>query len=157
VCLRLDAGADVPLASLVTQAASGIGAALEHSMCSLDEVAELAGAERAPGRTPLFDTMLALHSADLLAVSFLGARQALRPLFPGHIMFDLNLQVYDYPSGLQADWEYSTELFDAPTIETFKELLLTVVDRVLNDPTGPVVPPAAIAAAEPSAVTAFDF
>jgi amino acid adenylation domain-containing protein len=157
VCLRLDAGADVPLASLVTQAASGIGAALEHSMCSLDEVAELADAERAPGRTPLFDTMLALHSADLLAVSFLGARQALRPLFPGHIMFDLNLQVYDYPSGLQADWEYSTELFDAPTIETFKELLLTVVDRVLNDPTGPVVPPAAIAAAEPSAVTAFDF
>ncbi|MER5789805.1 amino acid adenylation domain-containing protein [Streptomyces sp. NPDC001980] len=156
VCLRLDAGAETPLAALVTQAAAGIGGALVHSTCGLDELAALTGAEQIPGRTPLFDTMLALHAADLLAVDFLGTPLTLRPLFPGHTMFDLNLQVYDHPSGLRADWEYSTELFDPPTVESFKELLLATVDRLLDDPDEPVVPPSAVPAA-PSAVPAFDF
>ncbi|MFF7096341.1 amino acid adenylation domain-containing protein [Streptomyces rubradiris] len=157
VCLRLDAGAGTPLASLVTQAARRVGEALAHGAPGPGGPAAPTGAEQTPGRTPLFDTMLALHAADLLAVDFLGAPRTLRPLFPGHTMFDLNLQVYDHPSGLRADWEYSIELFDPPTVESFKDLLLATVDRLLDDPDGPVVPPSAAPAAAPPAGPAFDF
>ena len=94
--------------------------------------------QNVPAGEQVIDTMFALQGTSLLEVDFLGTRVALRPVFPGQTMFDLNLQMYEEAGDLRAEWEYSTELFDRATAVEFRDLLLATVDRMLADPLGPV-------------------
>src|SRR5207302_2842963 len=77
-------------------------------------VAELAP-ERDPSRTPLFQVMFVLHNPEGVSqVSNLAAQEVLGT---GTSKFDLTLFFSETERGLEGLVEYSTDLFDAPTIQ----------------------------------------
>ena len=134
VCMRLRPGAHERFAGLLDEASATARDALDHQDFPFGQLVTLVGGERRPGRTPVFDTLLALQPTQLLAIDFLGERRLLRPHHPGESMFDLNLQAYEEPDDLYVEWEYATELFDRDTVRSFRDLLLDVLDRALADP-----------------------
>ncbi|WP_103341282.1 non-ribosomal peptide synthetase [Amycolatopsis sp. CA-126428] len=118
------------------------------------EVARLVREASARGPAPdgpVPATMFALQGAGLLDVEFLGRRAALRPLFPGQTMFDLNLQVYEDDGDLRGEWEYATERFEPGTAAALRTRLLETVDRLLAAPGAAVLPSAPPPAAAPPA------
>ena len=155
VCLRVRPGRDMRFADLLEEVARTTQDALAHQDHPFDELVEDLGARRGPGRTPLFDTMLAVHAAPLLDVRFLGRRVRLEPRFTGEAMFDLNLQLYDAADGIRGEWQYATDLFDAPTVRTFRSAFLRIVDRVIEDPTQTVAELADGVAARPRRAVAL--
>ncbi|HWH00545.1 MAG TPA: amino acid adenylation domain-containing protein [Pilimelia sp.] len=138
VCVRVRAAAKTPFTDLVDEVSAATRQALAHQDFPFGELVDLVAGDRTPGRNPVFDTMVAWHARALLDVEFLGRRVSLRPLHPGEGMFDLNLQVHELGTELHCAWEYSTELFDAATVTTFRDLLLSTLDRAAADPGAPL-------------------
>ncbi len=101
VALRIDlAGADDP-ATAVARARSALVAALDHSEVPFDRVVDAVGAERTPGRHPIFQVMVVGddHAAQH-AAPHLGAARAERVRIPDrHARFDLEWHVEEQPHG----------------------------------------------------------
>jgi amino acid adenylation domain-containing protein len=87
--------------------------------------------ERNLSHNPLFQVMFAFQNSDF--TSFRLPQLTVSPiqLDPQTAMFDLTLDVIDTGDGLRATLEYSTDLFDAATIErliaNFQQLLASIV------------------------------
>src|SRR5262249_39752054 len=93
-------------------------------------VAELSPS-RDTSRHPLFQVMFVLQNAPDAAPALQGVQASQLP-FAGHsAKFDLMLMLRETAAGLHAHWEYSTDLFDAASVERmtqhFKTLLAGVV------------------------------
>nr|QEO73952.1 condensation domain-containing protein [uncultured bacterium] len=117
--------------------------AFAHDDVPFDRVVEAVGASRDPSRTPLFDVMVVLHSA-----SFPGHGRTL-PDLPGlHVEecpltrqwanFDLSIDFTETPDGLHGSVEYSTDLFDADTIDRMTRHLLVLMGAITADPYRPM-------------------
>jgi mycobactin peptide synthetase MbtE len=133
LCLRLRPKPGQRFSEFLGEVSQRAGEALAHQDYSFDELIEELAPPRDFSRNPLFDTMLALHSASLLEMPFLGRRVRLRPQFTGESMFDLNLQVYETGAGLDGEWQYTTDLFDAATIAGLQAALEQIMDRAITD------------------------
>src|SRR5438552_4161650 len=94
-------------------------------------VAELAP-ERDPSRTPLFQAMFVLHNAaGVSQVSNLAGQEVLGT---GTSKFDLTLFFSETEQGLEGLVEYSTDLFDAPTIQRLCGHYRTLLDGIVLQP-----------------------
>jgi len=98
-------------------------------------VAELAP-ERDPSRTPLFQVMFILHNSD--GVSQASKVSGNRALETGTSKFDLTLFISQTERGLEGLMEYSTDLFDAPTIERLCRHYGTLLEAIARDPDQPL-------------------
>ncbi|WP_158839338.1 non-ribosomal peptide synthase/polyketide synthase [Saccharothrix deserti] len=117
--------------------------AFAHDDVPFDRVVEAVGASRDPSRTPLFDVMVVLQNA-----SFHGSGGAL-PELPGLRVeeypltrqwsnFDLSIDFTRTDDGLHGLVEYSTELFDAATIDRMAQHLLVLLAGITADPHRPM-------------------
>ena len=94
-------------------------------------VAELAP-ERDPSRTPLFQVMFVLHNAEGASqVSNLAGQKVLGT---GTSKFDLTLFLSETEQGLEGLVEYSTDLFDAPTIQRLCGHYRTLLEGIVRQP-----------------------
>ena len=94
-------------------------------------VAELAP-ERDPSRTPLFQVMFVLHNAEGVSqVSNLAAQEVLGT---GTSKFDLTLFLSETEQGLEGVVEYSTDLFDASTIQRLCGHYRTLLEGIVRQP-----------------------
>ncbi|MDR3372912.1 MAG: amino acid adenylation domain-containing protein, partial [Ancalomicrobiaceae bacterium] len=102
--------------------------------CSFETVVDALALRRDLGRNPLFDVMIVWQDTEAAAPVFPGAVvNAVEPEFP-FAKFDLSFDL-----GLEADrlicrLEYSSDLFDRETAETFLDRLDAVAAAVVADP-----------------------
>jgi amino acid adenylation domain-containing protein len=104
--------------------------------------------ERDPGHTPFFQVMFDLKKIPLFPVERLGLTLEPLELHTGTAKFDWALSMWEAPVGLVGNLEYSTELFDPPTIERAVEHYQRLLAAVAADPAGPLAERSLLSAAE---------
>ncbi|MBL1100668.1 non-ribosomal peptide synthase/polyketide synthase [Streptomyces coffeae] len=112
--------------------------AFAHDETPFERLVEAVGARRDAGRNPLFDVMVLLHStprgtprpAGLTAQSVDVPRRS--------STFDLSVEFVADGAELRGLLEYSTDLFDAGTIERMAGHLLALLDGVTAEPERPL-------------------
>ncbi|WP_051751313.1 non-ribosomal peptide synthetase [Streptosporangium amethystogenes] len=136
--MRGDLSADPTFADLLRKTRTGVLDAFSHRGVPFEELVRALGVERDLTRTPLFQTMLILHTQDsgqardafagLTATAFEhGMRQA---------KLELMLEAWQDEHELMLSFAYDAELFDRATIETMAarfHLLLTALPGASGD------------------------
>jgi amino acid adenylation domain-containing protein len=88
-------------------------------------------ADRDLSRTPLFQVMMVLQNTPLADLKLPGIELQPEETDNGTAKFDLTVQLARTANGVEGNWEYSTDLFDAVTIERmvmhFQSLLEAIV------------------------------
>ena len=105
-----------------------------HQELPFDHVVSELGIERRPGLSPLVQVMFDFQNTPM-PIGNSGAL-TLRPIpiARGAAQFDLSLMMLDTELGQTAGFEYSTDLFDEPTIQRFAEHYASILEAVLLDP-----------------------
>jgi lichenysin synthetase B len=135
VVLRLDADPALPYDAFLRRTGEAAQEASAHQDFPFEEVVARTTPGRDYSRTPLFDALLALHSARYLSVDFRGTRVPLRLEQTGQAVFDLNMQIHETPGGLDVAWQYAAGLLRRDTVETWRDTFTSLLDTATTDPT----------------------
>src|SRR5262245_37645002 len=95
-------------------------------------VAELSPS-RDMSRHPLFQVMFVLQNAPDAAPALKDLQASRLPFAGNNSKFDLMLTLRETTAGLLARWEYSTDLFDAATVERMTQHFKTLLEGVVAD------------------------
>lgn len=108
--------------------------AYEHQDLPFDKLVEELQPERQLNRNPLFQVVFALHGglAPTMKLPGLDVRQL--PATSKTSKYDLSLHFGDTQDALTGFLEYSTELFDAKTIERLLINYLTLLESIVRNP-----------------------
>ena len=136
--LRTDTGGDPTFRQLLARVREASLAAYAHQDLPFEHLVELLNPARSLARHPLFQVMLAVyHSA--------GGREKLLGLESSYVdsglrqaKFDLSFDLVETPDGIEADLEYSLDLFDEATARTLTERLVRLMTAVVADPDRPL-------------------
>ncbi|MFF8673763.1 amino acid adenylation domain-containing protein [Streptomyces sp. NPDC015242] len=134
VVLRLDADPALPYDTFLRRTGEAAEQASAHQDFPFEEVVARTAPGRDYSRTPLFDALLALHSARYLSVEFRGTRVPLRLEQTGQAVFDLNMQVHETPGGLSVAWQYAAGLLHRDTVEGWRDTFTSLLDTATTDP-----------------------
>ncbi|HSI52112.1 MAG TPA: amino acid adenylation domain-containing protein, partial [Ideonella sp.] len=103
-----------------------------------EQVVEALQPGRHASHTPLFQVMLALQNAPMTRPEMPGLQMAFVAGPTVTAKFDLTLTLTESADGLHGDFEYSTELFDAATIERLAGHFTRLLQAIVADPGLPV-------------------
>jgi amino acid adenylation domain-containing protein len=111
--------------------------ALEHQELPFERLVAALAPERDLSRHPIFQALLALNPPER-ALALQGTTVTeLEPAWSA-ARVDLFLVLDDLPHGLEAIWEYSTDLFDAATIERMAAQFVALLEAIVADPATPI-------------------
>ncbi|WP_066370581.1 non-ribosomal peptide synthetase [Herbidospora mongoliensis] len=150
VALRTDLSGDPGFGEVLARSRAVTVAALACQGVPFDRVVEEVAPARAAGVTPFVQVAVVVQNTPEAPVELApGVRIEAVPVPVTTSAFDLSLQLWPEPDGGMTGFaEYSTELFDRPTVES----VVTALDRVLDQGTAdPAQPMAAISLAPVSA------
>ncbi|RKI64338.1 non-ribosomal peptide synthetase, partial [Corallococcus sp. AB049A] len=102
---------------LLSQVKATTLAAYEHQHVPFEKLVEVLQPSRDLSRSPLFQVMLVLQNAPAEALRVPGMAFQPIPLEGNSSRFDLALTLFEVPQGLTGFLEYSTDLFDASTVQ----------------------------------------
>lgn len=157
LCLRAYPAPELPFRAYLQAVARQALAAGDHQDHAFDALVAMRG-EHDFSRHPLFDAFFAMQDTGLHQVDFLGGRPRWRPEATQRTIFDLDLQVEDSPEGYDARLAYATNLFLRPTVETFRDELLALLDAALAESDTPLGELGRAPSARPGLpALAFDF
>jgi amino acid adenylation domain-containing protein len=110
-------------------------AAFEHQDYPFDDLVRHVAAQRDYSRNPIFDTMFAMQSADLIQTEL--SQKEIIPIINGlaHVMFDMNIQVFETGDLLSGIWEYRSQLFEEESIDLFINRFLVILNQIVQNPT----------------------
>ncbi|HEY0964059.1 MAG TPA: amino acid adenylation domain-containing protein [Pseudomonadales bacterium] len=135
VALRQAVDRNATFATFLKQVRHAVLRGFEHQGLAFDELVTTLGLAKEPGRSPLYDAMLGLNTADELALAF-GASVG-RPLRipPAHSKVDLTFHFERARDGsLRLDLEYATAvLMEATALRLCKACSL-LVSAIPRDP-----------------------
>jgi amino acid adenylation domain-containing protein len=136
--LRTDLGGNPTFEELLGRVREVALGAYEHQDVPFERLVEELQPERELSRNPLFQVMFEVQNATDDAVSLPGL--ALSPLGVENktAKFDLTLLVEEGGEGLSAKFEYSTDLFDASTVERMGRHFQTLLAAMIADPSARV-------------------
>lgn len=131
VALRGDLSGDPSFHELVGRVRDTIRWAIAHERAPLQEIVARLPLERDLSRHPLFQVFCAQVPLAMLAID--GAEPY--DINPTTSRFELTLFIEEEPANeLELAWEYSTDLFDAATIERLAGRYLRLLEHALADP-----------------------
>jgi amino acid adenylation domain-containing protein len=116
VVLRAELGGDPAFSSVLAQARETAVGAYGHEDLPFERLVEVLQPERSLAHSPIYQVVLALQNAPMEALELPGLTLEPAPAQTGSTKFDLTVALTETPQGLSATWEYSTDLFDEPTI-----------------------------------------
>ncbi|WP_189952524.1 non-ribosomal peptide synthetase, partial [Streptomyces alanosinicus] len=117
--------------------------AYTHQDLPFEQLVEAVGAGRSLAYNPLFQVMLALDNNADTAVELPGLRVRPRPVGTRAARFDLTIGLTERvvgdlgAEGVQGSVEYSTDLFDAATVDAFAARLLRLLGQAVARPDVP--------------------
>jgi amino acid adenylation domain-containing protein/FkbM family methyltransferase len=131
--IRTNLGGDPSFEELIRRVKEICLGAYAHQDVPFEKMVEELEPERDLGRNPLFQVMFAVQNrppADLqmpgLSLSEIEAESAIAK-------FDLSLTITEQGSGLSGVLEYSTDLFDQPTIERMARHLVALLEKIIDN------------------------
>ncbi|WNG39137.1 amino acid adenylation domain-containing protein [Archangium violaceum] len=135
VVLRSRFQPDFSFSSLVSQVRASTLEAIAHQDVPFERLVSALGVERSPSLSPLFQVMFDLNRVEhSLAGAFPGLQSLRRKLELFNSPFDLTLTAIETPEGYELFFQYSTELFEAGTIERMLEHYVRLLEHALRAP-----------------------
>lgn len=139
VAVRADFGDDPSFRQALARTKSHALYALENAEAPIEHVIEQLSLERAPGRSPLFQTMFVFQTSSSEAdIGMDGLRAAYIEPDTDTARFELTLSLSDGPEGLTGLIDYGTQLFAAPTIARLAGHLVALLRGVTANPDLPL-------------------
>ncbi|GHF24625.1 hypothetical protein GCM10010218_01480 [Streptomyces mashuensis] len=138
VVLRAHVDPGMSFTALLDQVKDTVLDAFAHEDVPFDRLVEALAPERDTSRTPLVQAMVVLQNAPADAVAFPGVTAVEYPLDRDAALCDLTLEFEERDGALAGLIEYSTELFDAATVERLAGHLVTLLGGAVADPGRPV-------------------
>jgi amino acid adenylation domain-containing protein len=132
--LRTDLSGGPGLAALAGRAREVALGAYAHQELPFEKLVEALRVERDLSRTPLFQVMLILQNAPLPELRSGPLRLSPQPVHTGTAKFDLTLALTETGEGLEGWLEYSTERFEAVTVERLGSHLLCLLEGGAAEP-----------------------
>ncbi|NOJ98439.1 amino acid adenylation domain-containing protein, partial [Corallococcus coralloides] len=132
--LRANVDGGLSFRKLLNQVRETVLEAYEHQEVPFEKLVEVLQPERSRSHTPLFQTMLALQNMPLGELRLPDL--ALQPVNVESPIakFDLSVTFVEVPQGISGTLEYSTELFDAGTLQRTVSHLLTLLEGAVERP-----------------------
>jgi amino acid adenylation domain-containing protein len=115
--LRTDLSCNPAFTVLLARVRENALGAYTHQDVPFEKLVEELSPGRDMSRNPLFQVMFVLQNAPGVALALEGVEANDLPLPTHSAKFELTLAVSETAAGLHASWEYSSELFDASTVE----------------------------------------
>jgi hypothetical protein len=108
--------------------------AYAHQDLPFDKLVEELHLHRQSGHAPFFQVAFGLQNIPTTPFKLPGL--SLTNLPPEHevVRYDLTLWISEDPEGLSGVWTYSTELFDAKTIDTMTRRFETLLHSIVANP-----------------------
>ncbi|MGH8773154.1 MAG: condensation domain-containing protein, partial [Burkholderiales bacterium] len=132
--LRVDLAGDPPFEELLRRVRRVALEAYAHQEVPFERVVEALQPERTLSHSPLFQVLFALQTAPVGELELPGLTLSPLTLESVTAKFDLSLELSEAEGGLVGGWEYSTELFEAATIERLGAHLQTLLEGIVADP-----------------------
>ncbi|MCC5667069.1 amino acid adenylation domain-containing protein [Nostoc sp. CHAB 5784] len=119
---------------LLNQVRETVLAALSHQELPFEDLVEQLQPERNLSQNPLFQVMFILHNTKSQSTNLAGL--TIEPLETEHstARFDLSLDMSETPRGLTGTFEYSTDLFQAATIDRLIHNFQTLLHGIGENP-----------------------
>ena len=108
--------------------------AYAHQDVPFEKLVEELQPKRSLSHTPLFQVMFILQNAPRLALNLSGLTLKSLEFDNGTAQFDVTLSVVEVAEGLQAKFEYNTDLFDAATITRMLKHFQVLLEGVVANP-----------------------
>ncbi|HEV2852358.1 MAG TPA: non-ribosomal peptide synthase/polyketide synthase [Thermoanaerobaculia bacterium] len=135
LALRLDLSGDPTFKAVAVQAREVTLGAYAHQDLPFEKLVEELVPVRDPSRTPLFQVLFALQNAPLGDLELPGGLELeVVPLETGTAKFDLSLLLEGGEEGLRGSLEYSTDLFEAATVDRLAGHLETLLAGIAAAP-----------------------
>ncbi len=132
LALRLKLDGDPSFRELLAHAREVTLGALSHDDAPFERLVEELSVRRDTSRNPLFPVMFSLVPPTAAFESGWDLNQL--DLEIGTAKFDLDLELDDRPEGLFGRFVYSTDLFDASTMERMAGHFQTMLEAIVADP-----------------------
>jgi amino acid adenylation domain-containing protein len=132
LALRLKLAGDPSFRELLAHAREVTLGALSHDDAPFERLVEEMSVRRDTSRNPLFPVMFSLVPPTAAFESGWDLNQL--DLEIGTAKFDLDLELDDRPEGLLGRFVYSTDLFDASTMQRMAGHFETMLEAIVADP-----------------------
>ncbi|WP_387468320.1 amino acid adenylation domain-containing protein, partial [Photorhabdus sp. RM323S] len=131
LALRMAVSGELTVVECLTRVREITLAAQAHQDLPFEQVVEIVQPPRRLAHTPLFQVMFAWQNNEhtdwiLPGLTVTPVNQAFNS-----VKFDLELELYEEASGISGTLNYSTSLFDRPTIERHRGYLQTVLQAMV--------------------------
>jgi amino acid adenylation domain-containing protein len=136
--LRTDLSGDPPFRTLLARVRSVTLDAYVHQDIPYEKLLEDLRPPRDLRHNPLFQVLFVLHNTPPPAWDFPGLTVQTIEIDPGTARFDVALECWETPEGLRCRFEYSTDLFEAPTIARMAGHWHTLLAGIAADVTQPL-------------------
>jgi amino acid adenylation domain-containing protein len=134
LALRTDLSGNPTFRALLARVRALTLAAYTHQDLPFEKLVEALQPERSLRHSPLFQVLLVLQNTAPAALRLDGLRVHRLAVTSGTAKFDLTLYLTERADGLLTSLEYSTELFDAATIERLLGHYRVLLEGVVTDP-----------------------
>ena len=135
---RADLSGQPTTGELIARTQDQVGAMLAHDEAPFEQLVDALKMPRDPSRNPLFQVAFALRERDPIDLQLAGAQVRRAPTGVEHAKFDLTLSMVDGRDGIDARWEFCTDLFERATIERMARQYETLVAAMASTPEEPV-------------------
>ncbi|WP_323135334.1 non-ribosomal peptide synthase/polyketide synthase [Dyella silvatica] len=136
--LRTQVDLRLGFSTLLKQVRANTLDAYTHQDVQFEQLVEALQPERHTSYSPLFQAMLVLQNAPMGELVLPGLSMSVLDSENSTAKFDITLTLTESDAGLQGDFEYSTDLFDASTIERMADHFTRLLYAIVADPTCPL-------------------
>jgi amino acid adenylation domain-containing protein len=132
--LRTNVEPELSFRAFLVRVRTTVAKGLAHQDLPFDRLVQELHPERDLARNPLFQVMFVVHHFAEAALDLPGIEASSIPIDPGTSRFDLCLEITDADGPLHGSLEYSTELFERPTIERMLAHYQRLLEAVVVSP-----------------------
>ena len=132
--LRSDLSGNPRFRDLLGRVRESALGAYTHQDLPFEKLVEELAPARDMSRNPLFQVLFVLQNAPSAAFALEGVEVSRLPLEGHSAKFDLSLSVRESAVGLHASWEYTSDLFNASTIERMARHFERLLEAIVADP-----------------------
>ncbi|NKS03385.1 amino acid adenylation domain-containing protein [Rhodococcus hoagii] len=136
--LRTDVAAGQTFADLLEHVRERDIEAFARVDTPFERIVERVAPERYSARHPIFQVALAVRRPGSPRFTLPGLEVSAAPIESASTQFDLHVTVTENPDGLDFEFAYRSDLYEAATIEAFAARLILFLDHVTADPGLPI-------------------
>ena len=134
--MRTDLSGNPTFVELLERVRATALGAYSNQDLPFEKLVEALQPERELGRIPLFQVWFVLQNAPKISLRLPGLELRGMDVHNGTAKFDLGLFTVEKPDGLYCSVEYSTDLFEARTIQRFLGHFRVLLEAIVEDPEG---------------------